>query len=231
MKYPDDFNTPAFPAGRFVAVSRFMGTAVMVLFVIIIVLCGIILWTKSTQNVRPFLVSVSPNGERWTLVSNQEPRTEIPASYVLQETVLNRFINLWFSISDDINKNTAVWAADCSRQSQECTDDSNIDTCAIYCVSSDVVFTSFQKVVLPIYSNLESEHAAIWTVHNVKITPVDSMDSIADNHGGLWRFHLSVQTNQGPLEFVGFARTAYDKTQYKRTMGYYIANFDTYRTK
>ena len=49
MKYPDDFNTPAFPAGRFVAVSRFMAVAVMVLFLGIGCLCGIILWAKKSE--------------------------------------------------------------------------------------------------------------------------------------------------------------------------------------
>lgn len=231
LKYPDDFNTPAFPAGKFVAVSRFMATVVMIVFFIIIVVCGIIFWTKKTQDINPFLVSVSPNGERWSVVVHDNHRKEIPASYVLQESMLDKFVHYWFTISDDTSLNLATWATTCKRESPECsgTSGNTTNTCAIYCDSSDTVFDEFKKVVLPTYSMLESEYAEIWTVRNVRITPMDSIDNIALHDGGLWKINVLVQTNQGNISFIGYARTSRDKTLYKRTMGYYVSEFNTYR--
>lgn len=231
MKYPDDFNTPAFPAGKFVAVSRLMATVSMVVFIAIIALCSIILWAQRTQDVEPFLVSYTLNGEPWTTISHNAHDTEIPATYVVQESVLNKFIRQWFTISDNADINADVWDANCSRQSPECTgkDVVNTNKCAIYCACGDNVFDSFKNVVLPTYLNLESEYDAIWTVQDVLISPMEPVEKIASNNSGFWKFNVSVQTNMGLLNFVGYARTDRDSEQYKKTMGYYISEFNTYR--
>ena len=230
LKYPDDFNTPAFPAGKFVAVSRFMATVVMVIFFLVICLCGIIIWVKRTQSVTPFLISFNPNGERWTVVEYDNHSSEIPAYYVLQESLLDKFARDWFTIYDNIQLNQANWSKECARNSSECRETSvdSVDTCAIYCACSDSVYTNFEKVVLPVYSGLEVDSAAVWTVKNVSIKPLYSMKSIT-KYGGMWRLDISVQTNTGPLYFTGFAQVRYDREIYPRTMGYYVSDFNTYR--
>ena len=230
MKYPDDFNTPAFPAGKFVAVSRFMATAVMVIFFAIICVCGIILWVKKTQDISPFLVSLNPNGERWTLVEYNNHKTEIPVYYVLQESFLNKFARDWFTISDDIRVNQANWATSCSRTGPECTTSNGdvFEVCSIYCSTDDVVFDNFKDVVLPVYSALETEKAAVWTVKDIYIKPLDSMDSITET-GGMWRLNIIVETDNGLASFIAYALVEYDPDQYKKTMGYYVADFNAYR--
>ena len=229
MKYPDDFNTPAFPAGRFVAVSRFMGTAVMIIFLAIVCICGIMLWVKKTQNVSPFLIYMNPNGERWTMVAHNNHETEIPAYYVLQESLLNKFTRDWFTIYDTDSANTANWAK-CDRSSPECREASGdvIDTCAIYCATNESVYDEFEHVVLPVYSSLESDEGDVWTVTNINIKPVDSMKSITEN-GGFWRLNTSVQTKTGTVYFTGYARIERDQKEHPKTMGYFISEFYTYR--
>ena len=212
LKYPDDFNTPAFPEGKFIAVSRFMATAVMIIFFIIVCLCGFIFWVKKTQDVSPFLVYMGQNNERWTMVAHDNHLTEIPAFYALQESALNKFIRNWFTINDDVWLNQAIWA-ECSRSSDECLnyedDDSNIDTCAIYCASSDAVFHNFQTVVLPAYSTLEEEGEPVWTVQKVFIRPADSWKLVTEK-GGLWYFNVWVKTGIKVIQFTGYARIGYN---------------------
>ncbi|MBR4507742.1 MAG: hypothetical protein IKP24_04390 [Alphaproteobacteria bacterium] len=229
MKYPDDFNTPAFPAGKFVAVSRFMATAIMVIFFIIICLCGLIFWVKKTQDVSPFLISISPNGERWTMVAHDNHKTEIPAYYVLQESVLNKFAHNWFTISGDTETNKAVWA-NCAQTPGVCRESggNNSNTCAIYCACDASVYDSFERVVLPVYSGLIADTAAVWKVINVSVAPVDSLDSIKES-GGKWKLNVVVQTDNGIINFTGFAQTGLNEEQYPKTMGYYVTGFNMYR--
>ena len=227
MKYPDDFNTPAFPAGKFVAVSRFMATAIMVVFFVIICLCGLIFWVKKTQDVSPFLISISPNGERWTMVAHDNHKAEIPAYYVLQESLLNKFAHNWFTISGDADINRATWA-NCTGTRQVCQENIDTNTCAIYCACDGSVFSSFERVVLPVYNELMNNNAAVWSVVDVRIAPVDSIDSIKEQ-GGLWKLNVAVQTDNGIVNFMGYARTGLDATQHAKTMGYYVTEFNMYR--
>ena len=229
MKYPDDFNTPAFPEGKFVAVSRFMATAVMVIFFIIICLCAAIFWAKKAQDISPFLVSMGTNGEKWTTVAHDNHITEIPAYYVLQESVLNKFVRNWFTIQDDILLNQANWA-ECNRNSPVCLEnaDEDIETCAIYCTSSNAVFDDFKNVVLPAYSELETNEAAVWSVQKVSVHPAYSWKFITET-GGLWKIEVWVKTGVSVTRFMGYARIEYNAVQYPRTMGYYISEFNTYR--
>ena len=230
MKYPDDFNTPAFPEGKFFAVSRFMATVVMVVFFIIVCLCGFIFWVKKNQDITPFLVYMGPNNERWTMVAHDNHITEIPAYYALQESVLNRFIKSWFTINDDVWLNNANWS-DCSDNRSVCLEDndnSDIDTCAIYCTSGDLVFKNFKAVVLPIYSELEANEGAVWTVEKVSIRPLTSWKLIKET-GGVWQFDTTVKTGVQEIKFTGYATIAYDIRQHPKTMGYYITEFYTYR--
>ncbi len=228
LKYPDDFNTPAFPAGKFVAVSRFMGTAVSCIFLLIVCVCGIIFWVKRTQNVSPFLIALNPNGERWTVVAHDNHSREIPAYYVLQESMLNRFVRYWFTISSDANLNRARWTK-CTPDAPECIDDSNTDSdaCAIYCMADEPVWTDFEKIVLPAFTEM-TKTGDVWNVQSVSIKPVDSIKSVTQN-GGFWKINVVVQTYAGPAVFSGFAQTGYNKNVYPKTMGYYVAEFNMYR--
>lgn len=230
MKYPDDFNTPAFPAGKFVAVSRFMATAVMLLFFVIICLCGIILWAKTSQSSSPFLVSIRPNGERWAMVEHNNHRTEIPAYYVMQEALLNKFARDWFTISEDSSKNQAIWSGNCDRTGTVCREAHNtdVDTCAIYCVCNDAVFESFKTVVLPTYSKIEAKPNTVWNVREIYVSPVSAIQK----SGGLWRLNVIVKPSNlsTSLRFIVYVDIEQDTEVYgTKNLGYYIADFNAYR--
>ena len=59
LQYPDDFDTPTFPAGPYIASARALGIGVMVVFFLVIVSCGLLLWVQRSARVHPFLVSVN----------------------------------------------------------------------------------------------------------------------------------------------------------------------------
>ncbi|MBQ3039474.1 MAG: hypothetical protein IJD41_02850, partial [Alphaproteobacteria bacterium] len=67
MKYPDNFDTPTFPAGPRIALSRVMAIAIMVVFALILVAGGMILWASRSQQIHPFLVSVDDVTGAWTV--------------------------------------------------------------------------------------------------------------------------------------------------------------------
>ena len=226
MKYPDDFNTPAFPAGKFVAVSRFMATAVMVIFFLIVCLCGIILWVKKTQDVSPFLISFQPNGERWTMVAYNNHKKEIPAYYVVQESLVYNFARNWFTISTNPKDNQQNWA-NCSQTPEVCTETTGrLDSCTIFCNCDHKVFDSFEKVVLPTYNSFGK--GVSWVVKNISVAPLYSAESIAKTYG-IWKLNVLVDTGMGTATFVGYAHVKQDEHNYPKTMGYYISDFNTYR--
>lgn len=201
----------------------------MLIFFAIICLCGVILWVKGSQDSSPFLVSIRPDGERWDIVEHTNHKTEIPVYYVLQEALINQFATRWFTISDDTLVNQAVWSGECSRDSMECKEQNDrIATCSIYCTSSDSVFQSFTDVVLPVYNRLEAEQGAVWTVRKIyDIKPVDTITEA----GGLWQLNVIVKTNTGNAQFTGYALVAHAPDKYHQNMGYYIADFNTYRIR
>lgn len=226
MMYPDDFNTPAFPSGKYVAISRFMAVSVMVLFFLIVCVCGVILWVKNTQSTSPFLISITPGGERWTLVSHENHTKQLPVYFVLQESVVNNFARQWFTISDNILENTATWSDGCSRDSDECKI-GGTNTCAIFCDTDDNVFNNFKKHVLPVYEDMETNESAVWRVTSVRARPVD-VRAISKN-GGTWRLTVHVDTGGVDTVFFGFARVGYNSIEYPKTMGYYISDFNMFR--
>ena len=198
----------------------------MVLFFLIVCMCGVILWAKNTQRTSPFLISITPGGERWSLVSHENHTNKLPAYFVLQESVINNFARHWFTVSDNILENTAMWSGDCARDSDECKI-GGADTCAIYCDASDYVFGNFKKYVLPAYQDLEANDGAIWRVTSVRARPVD-FRSITEN-GGTWRLSVHVDTDGVDTVFFGFARVGHNPVEYPKTMGYYISDFNMFR--
>jgi len=201
----------------------------MVLFFAIVCVCGIMIWVKHTQSVSPFLISINQNGERWTMVHHKNHQTEIPAYYVLQESLLNKFTRDWFTIYNDNELNSANWEK-CDRSGTECRETSgqSVSKCSIYCTTNDAVFDGFEKVVLPVYSNLVSDGGDVWTVKTINIAPVDSVESIT-TYGGFWRINVGIHTKTGMIYFTCFAKIGYNADLYPKTMGYYVSEFYTYR--
>ena len=225
MEYPGNFETPAFPAGKSIAISRVMAIGSLVLFVIIVFLCVMILWTAHSRRVSPIILSIDNASGQWVTVGAPRGPAEYSAARALQESVVARFVMNWFLISTD-GANGAIWAR-CERDT--CADRTmkSMRECAIYCASDDVVFDEFENDVVPGYR----AHAAAgdrWriTPENLELVPLSRIGA----DGAVWRARATVQSLfSGPFDIVAFVHIARNVTDYPQTMGYYVSGFNAYR--
>ncbi len=225
LKYPDDFDAPAFPAGKPVAVSRFMGTVTAVLCVLIIFVAGLVLWSGKSQKIHPFLISVNEITGQWELVGHDHGQKTITRAQALQESLLARFTDNWFHISPVEPVNTHMWAQ-CERES--CTTRVNADTtCAIFCDTSDEQFNVFSQQVKNQYlARFESGES--WSVTNINMTP----NTDVSDKGGLWTIQAKVKSNlYGSFDIIAYARVSYNPDRYPQTMGYYVDTFYAYKVR
>ena len=69
MDYPNNFNVPAFPAGKTIAFTRTISIWLSVVFFFIIVACGFLLLNIHLRTNFPFLISVNPVTEDWNVIA------------------------------------------------------------------------------------------------------------------------------------------------------------------
>lgn len=231
MDYPSDFDTPAFPAGPRIAISRFMAIASCVLFVIIIFACIVVLWAAKSQRVDPFVVSVDELTGEWIIVGHSHGNgpVEISAIESLQQSVVGNFMENWFTISGDTAENDARWQT-CNRSS-ECSIENNLaysdNTCVLYCASGEDLFTRFIYNIVPDYQTrvLAGEE---WVVDKMdfQFEPAGQIS----NDGGTWRITATIQSNiSGNIDIVAFAKVARNLENYPQTFGFYVADFNAYK--
>lgn len=231
MDYPSNFNTPAFPAGPRIAVSRFMAIASCVLFLLIVFMCAILLWATRSQSIDPFIVSIDSLTGQWTVVghSHGNKPIEYPVLWSMQQSVVGNFTVNWFTISENLEENEAIWQTcermtDCGMESKIAYDDK---TCALFCNAGDGLFSRFIYDVIPDYQNRVSngEH---WVLDKteIQIEPAGEIKEV----GGTWKIYATVYSNiSGNIEVVAFAKVARNLTSYPKTLGYYVADFNAYK--
>ena len=228
MNYPDDFNVPTFAAGKSVAVSRAMGIGIMSAFLVIIFLCGLLIWTIRSVRVEPYILSTGGINDEWQIITagNEQPEIEMTANQVLQESVVWKFVQDWFTISNDDDVNANLWDTSCSRADCDTADASQ--PCKIQCATSDNLFIRFQEKVLPTYEKIANSGEQ-WApdVDSIRISPVGSIIDA----GGTWRVQMVVNTGNENMDIMAYAKVAQNKKSYPKTMGYYIADFNAYRMK
>ena len=227
MSYPDDFNVPTFTAGKSIAVSRMAGIGIMSGFLIIIFLCGILIWTMHSVRVEPYILTTGGINDQWNVVTagNARPRLEMTRYQVVQQSLVWKFVQNWFSISTDVDANLALWDASCQRN--ECNvSDTATTSCTIYCTTSDDLFRRFKEDVLPTYQDL-AEKKSFWSpiIDSIHITPVGRVTDA----GGTWRIKMSVATPDGNMNIMAYAKVVKSKLFYPATLGYYISDFNAYR--
>lgn len=229
MNYPDNFETAAFPAGRRIAVSRVAAIGTAIVFLLICFACGIMLWTMRSARVHPFLISVNDASGIWQVVGHDHGRKTVSATRTLQESVVGNLVRNWFRISDDAFENAAIWrecdrSADCDSEDATVTVDGD---CAMFCVTSADLFTTFVNDIVPGY-RARAQNDQQWSVDmdSLRITPASKID----DRGGTWRVQATVMTNTGtPMDIIAFAVIRRDKRSYPRTMGFYVADFNAYK--
>ncbi len=229
MDYPNDFNIKSFPAGKTIAFSRSVSIWIAIVFFLIIAMCGFVLLFRRFQTNYPFLISVDPYTDDWTVITypGKNEKEPIQQYQIVQEKLVRDFVTDWFTISDNATTNEKRWKAceieDCSKNEQFNPD--NIE-CAIYCKSDEAVFAEFTKNVLPDYSAY-AEASGKWTVGNMLITP--NTKSIKPTFGE-WQvvttIHTAANTSFNVLTFITIAQ---DQHKYPATLGYYIKAFNAYR--
>lgn len=231
MQYPDEFDVPAFPAGKRIAISRAMGVAVMTVFLLIICACGFLLWAQRSARVHPFLVSVNNITGQWDVVGHHHHETpEMPAMRMLQESLLGKYVQYWFQIKDDEIVNAAVWQS-CDRKT-ECNPErkTGIDTnaCAIYCMSGEDAYNKFISAVVPDYQ-VRFARGEMWQIDlpSLQTIPVNQWSE----NGGYWQIKVVLYSNKNPqpMNVLAYARIGRNMDAYPKTMGYYIAEFNAYR--
>lgn len=230
LDYPGNFSTPAFPAGQRIAVSRFMGIGILGIFLVIICVCGFLVWGVRSMRLDPFLISVDRVTGAWNVIGRSPTYRRTASIYdTTQEAVAGNFFQSWFYISGDSAENDNVWRqcaiAECSGAE---TLGYSGRRCAISCGAGDKLYDSFIKTVMPTY-HLRAGAGETWMVitDTMQITPIGNIDPQA---GGVWRIHASVSSSiNGDFRVVAFVRVARAIGRYPMTLGYYVSDFNAYR--
>ncbi len=220
MQYPDDFNTPAFPAGKRIAVARVMAIAISIGLLIAVFLSGMILWAAKSKTIEPFLISVNPGTGAWTLVGHGH-RREHNATYMIQESVIRRFVKNWFEISGDSTKNDARWELCgmdfCNSNEYRAAS----QKCALACISGTDLMENFVYTIVPTYQDFIAA-GGTWILDeiNLELTPMGDVT----RNGVMWKISGRIVANYTtPADFVAFARIGWSAENYQQTMGYYVA--------
>lgn len=234
MRYPDDFETRAFPAGRNIAIARAMAIGCGCVFVLILFVCLFIVVSVRSGRIAPFLISVNDITGEWGLIQMDNGPATISAHYALQESVVANFAQRWFDASGDMATNNDLWAR-CDRK--DCGTGYaamyNTSRCAVYCATADEVYDNFVTNIVPIYKQ-NVEHGVYWNLdrNSIHIVPVGTTATAVAKNGGTWRLFARVNTNVGvTMKVIAYVRVARDTTNYPRSVGYYVADFNTYRVE
>ncbi len=229
MEYPDDFNTPAFPAGKRIAVARAMAIAAMAGLLLVAFLCLFIFWGTRSRRVDPFIISMNPTTGEWTIVGHSHDENTYSVAHNTQVAVVGNFVRDWFALSSDTTRNQNLWAA-CDA-GKLCTEYADLPygtrMGAICCASADGVYSMFMKTVVPDYTAWSAAGETLsLDMDSMEIIPV----GVVKNNGGTWRVLATVNaTVAGPIQVIAYVGVGRDDARYPRTFGYHITKFNSYR--
>ncbi len=230
MDYPEDFDTPAFPAGKRIAISRTIGVWVMVAFFFVIACCVALPWLQNSRTVSPYVIYVDGMRGKWEMVGQVESQKIVPYYESVQRALAGIFTEKWFTISDNPDKNAKNWAQ-CNRET-DCFDRisntfESSNGCDIYCISGDNMYRRFTENVLPMYKSYESMGQR-WNVDIPRIEITPSGNPTKD--GGMWIVRTRVRSNfNGDFNVIAYVKIARDEARYPQTLGFYVTSFNAYR--
>lgn len=231
MEYPDDFETPAFPAGKLINSTRLVSIVTMVVFLLIVIACGGVLWVQQSVKVHPFLVSINNITGQWEIIGHEhEDIRQIPTKRSLQESVIGKFLRSWFFVSNIESVRNDAWKS-CER-STGCGVDYSVEdsamSCALYCVSSDILYEKFIADVVPDYL-VRIEAGEVWTLisSSVQIAPIGEVTDT----GATWQVRAQIESNLSdvPIDILAYVVVKRNNEVYPQTLGYYIEDFNAYK--
>ena len=229
MDYPGNFQIPANPAGKTIAVSRFMAICTLVTFLMIIFLSVIILWSSKSDKLNPFMISANNITGEWKIVGKSDIIHEYSAAYTMQESVVGNFVSDWFKISADNSENERAWQ-DCNRNVCTSSADNLIfgdRSCAIYCASGEDLYSRFKYEILTDYEvRVQNGETLNLDYKTLDISPAGKINE----NGGTWKVSATIISNKNKnFDIEVFLKVANNKNYYPQTMGFYIADFNSYR--
>ncbi len=228
MDYPNDFDTPVFPAGKVIALSRRLSIWISGCFLLIICLCCFLLYFWSQKSNYPFLISIDPITDEWTVVAypGKTFKDTFEQSHIIQEKLVDDFITNWFTISRDKNVNELRWQRcddeDCSDSMQ--FNPENI-SCSLFCNSNTKLFEEFSNNVLPEYKARVEQRSERWNVikKNIKL-------DYSSEQGSIWQVFAVVHSSvNGVFNVLAFVTVAREPNSHPATLGYYVQDFNAYR--
>ncbi len=228
MEYPDDFDTPAFPAGRPINSTRLVSIITMVVFLLIVIACGGVLWIQQSLKIHPFLISVNNITGQWRIIGHEhEDIREITATRSLQESVVGKFLQTWFLVAPNDDLNQALWKS-CERQN--CINRTMIEDneCGLYCITGEQLYQTFVENVVPVYQT-QFASGEFWALdtNTIQLTPIGDINA----GGGTWQIRASIfsSVSSTPIDILAYAVVKISPNLYPQTLGYYIENFNAYK--
>lgn len=229
MDYPNDFNVPAFSAGKTIAFTRTISIWILIVFFLIVAACGFLLLNMHMRRNFPFLISVNPITEDWTVITYPGEKEKPVQQYkYIQERLVHDFVKDWFNISGDTDVNEQIWkkcSFDECKQSRQFNPNNKV--CAISCRSSEAVFTEFTEKVVPNYRARIQQAREKWAIPSKKtlINPV-----MASEKNSKWQVYATVNSSvMGSFDVLIFVDVERNIDLYPSTFGYYINQFNAYR--
>ncbi len=228
MNYPNDFDTPTFPAGKTIAFSRSVSIWIAIVFFCIVVACGLVLLLNSSKRNYPFLISSDSLTSDWTVIAYPEKNLKISHDRIIQESLVRNYVIHWFSIDKNNDINESRWqqceSFDCGSADQYNPNNYN---CALFCMSAPELFQQFYDDIVPEYQNRVAQASETITVKSQLITPPTDKT----NTTGLWQSYVVLESSVNQkFDVLAFIELGQDKTgKYPATLGYYVKDFNAYR--
>ncbi len=226
MDYPKDFDTPTFPAGRAIAVSRTFSIWTAIVFFLIMCSCGLMLLLVRSKNNYPFLISTDPITADWTVIAYPEKDREITATELVQENLVKKYVEYWFNIEKNSLANEALWQrcseADCASEQFNPT----IKKCALFCSSASDLFQNFVDNVVPRYRAKTTQNSETVQVIWQMITPPAKGRAVSN----LWQSIVTLYSSvDGYFDAVAFIELDQQYDKYPATFGWFVKNFNSYK--
>ncbi len=225
-KYPDDFDTSTFPAGKPIAVSRAVGIAIMTVFLLIVFATVAVIWVQKSVHNHPFLISVNNITAQWNVIGHDHRGVkEMPVIRTLQESLLGKYIKRRFYLPG-----ADVWQF-CDRK-QDCNPEqigiNDSDACALFCITGDTEYKEFMENVVPEYLTYLA-NGENWAVDmsGIQMLPVSQLSEF----GGIWQVKFTIYSNKSDVsvDILAYASIVRNLEAYPQTLGYYIEDFNAYK--
>ena len=229
MDYPNGFDIGTFRAGKSIALSRIVAIWTAIVFFIIVVVCGLVLFSHHFTTNYPLIISIDSNTNEWKVVSYPDKKRETVTRYqVIQEKLIIDYVKDWFTISLNNENNFDRWEScvieDCGTPEQFSPLNSNRVIC---CKSSQTLYQNFVDNVLPVYKTIAKQNSRFWKPGRPQVVAVK-----VDEWGSLWRGYISVKDSEaGGFGVLFFIQVAKSLTDYPATFGYYIEQFSASRIR